>query len=98
MHFVIETTKNKLMVFERKVLRKIFDPTKERDGTWRIKTNDELDKLIRHKNIIKSIKAQRLSCIGHLHRMPEEIMVKKSIQVETGVKKTTRETKEQMGR
>ena len=23
-----------------KVLRKIFDPTKERDGTWRIKTND----------------------------------------------------------
>ena len=40
-----ETGKNKLMVFERKVLRKIFGPTKERDGTWRIKTNDELDKL-----------------------------------------------------
>jgi len=34
--------KNKLMVFERKVLR-IFGPTKERDGTWRIKTNDQLD-------------------------------------------------------
>jgi hypothetical protein len=27
------TTKNKLMVFERKVLRKIFGPTKERDST-----------------------------------------------------------------
>jgi len=40
------------MVFERKLLRKIFGPTKERDGTWRIKTNDELDKLMRHKNII----------------------------------------------
>jgi hypothetical protein len=40
-----ETTKNKLMIFERKVFRKIFRPTKERDGTWRIKTNDELDKL-----------------------------------------------------
>jgi hypothetical protein len=24
------------------ILRKIFGPTKERDGTWRIKTNDEL--------------------------------------------------------
>jgi hypothetical protein len=48
--------KNKLMVFERKVLRKIFSPTKERDGTWRIKTNDELDKLMRHKNIINYIK------------------------------------------
>jgi len=27
----------KLMVFERKVLRMIFGPTKERDGTWRVK-------------------------------------------------------------
>jgi len=36
-------TKNKLKVFERKVLRKIFGPTKERDGTWRIKTKEELD-------------------------------------------------------
>ena len=33
------------MVFEKKVIRKIFGPTKERDGTWRIKTNDELDEL-----------------------------------------------------
>ena len=67
------------MVFERKVLRKIFGPTKERDGTWRIKTNDELDKLIRHKNVINYIKAQRLICFGHLHRMSEEKMVKKYI-------------------
>ena len=52
-----ETIKNKLMVFERKVLRKIFGPTKEKDGTQRIKTNYELDKLIRHKNIINYIKA-----------------------------------------
>jgi len=65
------TVKNKLMVFERKVLRKIFGPTKERDGTRRIKTNDELDELIRHKNIINHIKAQRLSWFGNLHRMAE---------------------------
>jgi hypothetical protein len=31
------TVKNKLMVFERKVLRGMFGLTKERDGTWRIK-------------------------------------------------------------
>jgi len=61
-------------VFERKLLRKMFGPTKERDGTWRIKTNDEL---IRHKNIINHIRAQRLSWFGHLQRMPEERMVKK---------------------
>ena len=63
------------MVFERKVLRRIFGPTKERDGTWRIKTNDELDELIRHRNIINDIKAQRLSWFGHLHRMSEDRMV-----------------------
>jgi hypothetical protein len=65
-----ETIKNKLRVCERKVLSKIFGPTKERDGARRIKTNEELDKLIRHKNIINYIKAQRLSWFGHLHRMP----------------------------
>jgi len=32
----------KLMVFERKVLGRIFGPTKEKDSTWRIKTNDEI--------------------------------------------------------
>jgi len=72
-----ETIRNKLIVFERKVLRKIFGPTKERDCTWRIKTNDELDKLTRHKNIINNTEAQRLSWFGHLHRMLEERMVKK---------------------
>jgi hypothetical protein len=51
--------------------------TKERDGTWRIKTNNELGKLIIHKNIINHIKAQRLSWFGHLHGIPEETMVKK---------------------
>ena len=61
------------MVFERKTLRKIFGPTKERDGTLRIKTN----KLIIHKNIINHVKAQSLSWFGHLQRMVEERMVMK---------------------
>jgi hypothetical protein len=64
------------MLFERKVLRRNFGPTKERDVTWRIKANDKLDELIRRKYIINHIKAQRLSWFGHLHRMPEEGMVK----------------------
>jgi len=87
------------MVFERKVLRRIFGPTKERDGTWRIKTNDELDELIRQKNIINYIKAQRLSWFGYLHRMPEKRMVKSYISGNrTDANTTIRETKEQMGR
>jgi hypothetical protein len=55
----------KLLVFERKILRRIFGPTKE-DQIWRIKTNEELDKLIKHKNIVKYIKPQRLSWFGHV--------------------------------
>jgi len=64
--------KNKLTLSERKVSRKIFGPTKERDGAWRIKTKDELDELIRHTNTVHHIKAQRLSWFGHLQRMAEE--------------------------
>jgi hypothetical protein len=55
----------RLSVFERKILRKIFGPTKEDNGNWRIKTNKELDELIKHQNIINYVKAQRLSWFGH---------------------------------
>jgi hypothetical protein len=35
------------MIFERKILRKIFGPTNELNGMGRIKTNEELYELIR---------------------------------------------------
>jgi hypothetical protein len=66
----------KLLVFERKVLRRIFDFTKE-NQIWRVKTIEELNKLIKYKNIINYIKAQRLSWFGHVQRMPDTITVKK---------------------
>jgi len=71
-----ETIIQKLLVFQRKILRKIFGPTKE-NQIWRIKTNEGLDKLIKHKNIVSHIKAQRLSWFGHLQRMPDIRTVKK---------------------
>ena len=40
---------NRLLVFERRVLRKIYGPTQDIDGTWRIKTNEELETLIKKK-------------------------------------------------
>jgi hypothetical protein len=36
--------KRKLLISERNILRRVFGPTKDRDGTWRIKRNDELNK------------------------------------------------------
>jgi len=70
-----ETIINKLLVFERKIFRKIFDPNKE-NSIWRIKTNQELDEIIKRKSIIKFIRAQRLSWLGHIERMQGTRMVK----------------------
>jgi len=43
-----ETVNNRLMFFERKVLWNIFGPTYE-NGFWRIKSTQELDKIIKKK-------------------------------------------------
>ena len=69
--------KQRLAVFERKILRKLSGPTKEANGIWRMKTNKELDELIKHRNIINYVKAQRLSWFGHTNRMPETGTVKR---------------------
>jgi len=61
----------------RKILRRIFGPTRKKDVSWKIKTNTELDKLIQHRNVINYVKAQRLSWLGHVHRKPETSIVRK---------------------
>ena len=42
-----------------------------------IKTNEELDKLIQRKNIIRFIKSQRLKWLGHAERMQKDREVTK---------------------
>ena len=66
----------KLLVFERKILKGIFGPTKE-NQIWRIKNKEELGKLIKNENIVNYIKAQRPSWFGHMQRMPEARAAKK---------------------
>ena len=39
-----ENIKQKLLVFERKILRRIFGATQKANGEWRLKTNEELEK------------------------------------------------------
>jgi hypothetical protein len=70
-----ETIINKLFVFERKILRKIFSPNNE-NGIWRIKTNQELNEITKHKNITNFVRAQRPSWLGHIERMQGTRMVK----------------------
>jgi len=72
-----ESIIQKLSVFERKILRKIFGPTEGAKGIWRIKTNKELDELIKYRNIINYVKTQRLSWFGQINKMPETSTVKR---------------------
>jgi hypothetical protein len=63
--------------FVGKILRRIFGPTKEDNGIWRIKTNKKLDELIKHRSIINYFKSQKLSWFGHINRMPETSTVRR---------------------
>jgi hypothetical protein len=56
--------------FERKIFRRIYGPKYE-DGEWKIKMNRELEKLNKGENIVKWMKGQRISWLGHLERMGE---------------------------
>jgi hypothetical protein len=35
------------MIFERKIMRKIFGPTRTDDGNWKIKINQEINEVIK---------------------------------------------------
>jgi hypothetical protein len=62
---------HRLKVFENRVLRKIFGPKREEDGSWRKLHNDELHYLYSSPNIITVIKSRRMRWAGHVARMGE---------------------------
>ena len=65
-----------LMTWERKIMRKIYGPTKE-NLQWRIKTNEELKTKYKAPDIVNVIKIRRLEWLGHVVRMNETRSVKK---------------------
>jgi hypothetical protein len=62
---------HRLKVFENRVLRKIFGPKREEDGSWRKLHNDELHSLYSSPNIVRLIKSRRIRWAGHVARMGE---------------------------
>ena len=66
-----------------------MDPLKKR---W-IKTNEELNRLTGNKNAINYITAQRLAWFGHVRRIPDNSVVKKSVRVVTRTDKIATKTK-----
>jgi len=72
-----ENVINNLMIFERKITRKIFGPTRSNDGCWRIKTDQEINAILKGQNVIGFIKKQKLNWLGYVELMAEDKNVKK---------------------
>jgi len=66
-------------IFGRKILRKIYGPIQEGD-IWRITNNEELNRSINGEDIVKFIKAQRKRWLGHVKRMEEGVMLRKTME------------------
>jgi hypothetical protein len=65
-----------LLIFEKKIFRRIYCPKYE-NGEWKSRTNREPEEVNGGENIVKWIKGQRISWLGHLERMEEDRMPKK---------------------
>jgi hypothetical protein len=72
-----------LGVFERRILRTIYGPTKEGDE-WRIQNNKHLYDLYKDEHIVTFIKLGRLRWTGHVIRMEEDRPAKRILVSNTG--------------
>ena len=73
---VTEKEEQPVLIFERKIFRRIYG-AKYENGEWKSRANRELEEMSKGENIVKWIKGQRVSWLGHLQRMEEDRMPKK---------------------
>ncbi|PSN35661.1 hypothetical protein C0J52_28190, partial [Blattella germanica] len=50
-----ESDKQKLLIFERKILIRIYGAIKISNNEWRTRTNDEINKIIKNRTITNSL-------------------------------------------
>jgi hypothetical protein len=62
---------HRLRVFENSVLRRIFGPKREEDGSRRKLHNDELHSLYSSPNVIRVIKSRRMRWAEYVAHMGE---------------------------
>ena len=66
----------RFITYNIKIFRRIYG-LKHENGEWKIRTNRELEEMSKGGNIVKWIKWQGISWLGHLERMEEDRMPKK---------------------
>ena len=66
-----------LLIFEKNIFRGIYGPKYENEE-WKSRMNRELEEMSEGENVVKWIKRQRISWLGHLERMEEDRIPKKS--------------------
>jgi hypothetical protein len=62
---------NILRRFEKKIIRRIYGPVRQ-GMEWRTKYNEEIDNILRKQDIVRFVKARRISWIGHVERMEDK--------------------------
>jgi hypothetical protein len=62
---------HRLNVFENRVLRRIFGPKREEDGSRRKLHNDELHSLYSSPNIVRVIKSRKMRWARHVAHVGE---------------------------
>jgi len=72
---VTEREQQPVLIFERKIFGRIYGPKYENEE-WKSGTNRELEEMSKGENMVKWMKGQRISWLGHLERM-EDRMPKK---------------------
>jgi len=76
----------RLSIFERKILRRIYDPMIDK-GEWRIRNNQELYPLYDEKDIVKFCKLSRLRWAGQFMRQDDDDLARRVLHSEPGGKR-----------
>jgi len=69
-----------LRISERRILRRIFGPVQNEDGSWRIRMNYELNELIENPDVVRFIKSTRIAWLGHMMQMDDKRTPKKILE------------------
>jgi len=61
-----KSDEKRLLLFERKILRRIYGPKRNEENTYERRTNADLRAIFNETNIVGILKSRRISWAGHV--------------------------------